>query len=211
MRTATSSAAAKDRPELPSEGIELELNLLGRYSLASRLDAMGNRREFACRVMSMSTDAMTLAAPSVGPIGERAIIHLDPFGKLQGRIVRVHKHGFAIRIAATEAERERIAAKLAWLEKHRNADVADARRFGRSVPRQPIATLTMPGGITMSCLVMDISASGAAVSADYIPNLGMRLSLGQINGRVVRRFEEGFAIEFDHLMTQAGLEQSLSD
>ena len=45
-------------------------------------------------------------------------------------------------------------------------------------------------------IVGEYSISGAAVSADTLPELGTMLIVGRIIGRVVRHFPEGFAIEF---------------
>jgi hypothetical protein len=187
------------------------VNLPGRYALASRRDPLGNRREFGCRAMTVSTDAMVLVAPRSGPVGERVLVHLEHLGKLEGRIVLLMKHGFGMTITATDEERQRIASRLEWLEKQAAAAVSDARRYDRHVPNQPVAALTFPGGIMMSCRIVDISASGAAVYSDYIPNIGLPVSLGHISGRVVRRFAEGFAMEFDCPLNLAILERTLAD
>lgn len=172
---------------------------------------MGNRREFGCRAMTVSTDAMVLVAPRSGPLGERVLVHLEYFGKLEGRIVLLMEHGFGMTITASDEQRKRIASRLRWLERRAACGVADARRYDRFVPNQPVAALTFPGGIMMSCLIVDISASGAAVLSDYIPNLGLPLCLGHIPGRVVRRFAEGFAMQFDRPLSLAILEQTLAD
>jgi hypothetical protein len=56
--------------------------------------------------------------------------------------------------------------------------------------------LTLEDGSSMLCLILNVSVCGAAVSADYSPNIGAEVSIGQMRGRVVRLFPEGFAIEF---------------
>jgi hypothetical protein len=43
---------------------------------------------------------------------------------------------------------------------------------------------------------LNISASGAAVSAQTLPEIGAALALGRLVGRVVRQFKGGFAIQF---------------
>ncbi len=48
----------------------------------------------------------------------------------------------------------------------------------------------------LECFVIDISASGAAVSADVVPDVGTILAIGQVPGKVVRHFAEGFAVKF---------------
>jgi hypothetical protein len=54
-------------------------------------------------------------------------------------------------------------------------------------------------GSVRGCFVIDMSASGAAVSADLTPQLGDVLAVGKIVGRVVRLFAEGFAVRFIEL------------
>jgi len=53
-----------------------------------------------------------------------------------------------------------------WLARQKDtADLADGRGHARVVPRNPMATILMGDRSTTSCLVIDFSESGAAVSA----------------------------------------------
>lgn len=56
--------------------------LSGRYSLASRRNARGERREFACRTVEISCYELAVLAPIPGPIGERVIAHFHQLGTL---------------------------------------------------------------------------------------------------------------------------------
>ena len=62
-------------------------------------------------------------------------------------------------------------------------------------------------GTYRDCFIIDMSASGAAVSADVQPDLGMPLAIGSCVGRVVRHFREGFAIKFVGAQNEAQLEK----
>lgn len=177
----------------------------GRYLLGSRHDERGHRREFACRALNMSPQAILLAAPISGPPGERVIAYFDQFGRLEGAIIRVLSRGFVMSVAATREERARLAAKLAWLEDHKNHDACESRGYERIVPRNPYSTITLADGRTLTCFVIDMSASGAAVSADIMPEIGTVLAVGRVIGRVRRRFSEGFAIQFVELQDVARL------
>jgi hypothetical protein len=177
--------------------IRVITSIPGKYSLGSRRDMNGQRREFACRALNMSTRAMLLAAPVAGPRGERVIAYFDKFGQIEGRIVRVlQRGGFVMSITASEDERAKLAAKLAWLEDHKNHDVSETRAHERVVPRDPYSTLTMSDGQTMTCLVIDMSVSGVAVSAELVPPIGTPVAVGKVVGRVRRHFAEGFAVQF---------------
>lgn len=176
--------------------IRVITSIPGRYMLGSRHDERGNRREFACRALNMSPRAMMLSAPVIGPPGERVIAYFDQFGRLEGMILRVLSRGFVMSISATHEDRARLAVKLAWLEDHKNHDAHEARQHERIVPRNPNSTMTLADGRQMDCFVIDLSASGVAVSADIVPALGTVLAVGKVIGRVRRHFTEGFAVEF---------------
>ena len=186
--------------------VRIVLSLPGRFTLASRRDMGGQRKEFPCRVINLSCHAVTLATPIADEAGERVIAHIDQFGKLEGPIIRVMDGGFVMEISAPKRERYRLAAKIEWYEKHKNHDVEDHREHIRIIPRDPYSTLVLADGTTTECLVKDVSASGIAVHADLIPEIGTPVAVGKVVGRVVRHFDDGFAVQFTQLQDLETLE-----
>jgi len=193
------------------DDVRMIVNIAGRYMLANRRNMKGDRCEFACRIVNVSTSAMALAAPVAGMIGERVIVYSEQFGRLHGAITRVISTGFVMSIAANEETHERLAGKLDWLAKQKDSpDLTDSRRHARVVPKNPMATILMADGSITCCLVIDFSDSGVAVSADLDPALGTPLAVGKMVGRVVRRFAEGFAIEFTEKTSLPEVERRLA-
>ena len=184
----------------------VEIALGGRYSLASRYDAYGNRREFACRTSRISPFEMLVSVPVLGPVGERVISYFGDFGSLDGRISDVVDGGFLLNIELPRERREKFAGQLTWLAKHQHERAIETRHQKRIVPKSPHSTLIFADGETLNCLVIDVSPSGVAVSADAKPDIGVRLAVGRTAGTVVRQFQEGFAIAFDRLQDPSNLE-----
>ena len=183
---------------------------VGRYSLASRYDPTGKRREFACRTKRMSPFQMLVSAPVSGAKGERVIAYFGEFGKLDGFITDVVDGGFLLDLAGTRAQREKLANKLVWIEKRgNNHSVEDVREQQRIIPEDPHTTLLFGDATILTAFVIDVSPSGAAVSADADPELGTRLAVGRTVGTVVRKFDEGFAVKFDRLQDPARLELAI--
>ncbi len=176
--------------------LELTVRVGGRFSLASRRDQRGNRRLVACRAIKISPSRLMLATPIVGPVGERVIAYFEEFGKLHGPITRVFNGGLLMKIASTTEGRSRLLRRLFWLEQNTKYDAPDLRAHRRIIPSEPISTIVYPDGTMLECFVIDISASGAAVSADVVPDVGTILAIGQVPGKVVRHFAEGFAVKF---------------
>jgi hypothetical protein len=180
----------------------VKVNLLGRYMLT-------DRREFPCQVINMSPGGMALIAPVNGQPGERVIAYIDHLGRLEGHIARPFQSGFAMTIAATARKRDKLAAQLTWLANRHLLDSPEDRRHGRMAPRNPIGRLIMPNGVSAACRIIDVSQSGAGVATEQRPPIGSVVTLGKVQGRVVRHLENGFAIEFTRLQHPDFLEDNV--
>lgn len=172
------------------------LSIAAQYTLASKCDADGERREFPCRIVNISTRAATLFVPVTGEIGEHVVTHSDEFGRLEGVITRVLDRGFVIMISANTKERGRLAAKIEGYEKIKNHDLTDRRKHRRVIPKDPRSFLVFADNSCLQCFIIDVSTSGAAVSADITPEVGTPLAVGALVGRVSRHFGNGFAVQF---------------
>ena len=177
--------------------------MLGRYMLP-------DRREFPCQVINMSPGGMALIAPMSGAPGERIIAYVDHLGRLEGQIARVFENGFAMTISATARKRDKLAAQLTWLANRHILGLPEDRRHGRIVPRNPIGRLILPNGVNLTCRIIDVSQSGAGIASRERPPIGTLVTLGKIQGRVVRHLEDGFAIEFTRLQHSDFLEDNIT-
>jgi PilZ domain-containing protein len=181
----------------------VKVHLLGRYMLP-------DRREFPCQVINMSPGGLALLAPGIGNVGDRVIAYLDHVGRVEGKITRIIDNGFAMTIAATARKRDKLAAQLTWLANRDILNLPEDRRHDRVVPRNPIAVITLEDGTRMTCRIIDLSLSGAAVAAEHRPPLQSLVLLGRVQARVVRNLEEGFAMEFIHEQLVETLEESVT-
>jgi hypothetical protein len=169
----------------------------GRYTLPNWYDPLGKPRSFACRTSRVSPFRMMVAVPVVGKIGDRLSTYFGDFGRLEGHISDTVAGGFLLDLALSYAEREKFASKLTWLEKkQQDPAIRDQRKQARIVPEHPHSILTFANGTMHNCFVIDMSPSGAAVSADVQPPVGTPLAVGACVGRVVRHLELGFAVKF---------------
>jgi hypothetical protein len=191
-------ALAEDRRRFQ----RVKVNLLGRYMLP-------DRREFPCQVVNMSPGGMAVIAPAGGVPGERIIAYVDHLGRLEGHVARLFPNGFAMTIGATARKRDKLAAQLTWLANRHLLDSPEDRRHGRVAPKNPAGRLIMPNGVNLTCRIIDISQSGAGIATEERPPIGALVTLGKVQGRVVRHIEDGFAIEFTRLQHPDFLEDNL--
>lgn len=167
----------------------VDIHLLGRFMRESK-------QEYPCKILNMSAGGVAMLTPIEGDMGEHIIAYVDHIGRIEGKVSRKFDGGFAIKIKATPYKQEKIASQLTWLSNKKELDLSDERRHERIVPRNTDTALKFANGDSMSCRLLDVSLSGASVSMDPKPDLGLEVRLGKMRGRIVRHHENGVGIEF---------------
>jgi PilZ domain len=170
----------------------------GSFALQRRwYDAEGRLRIFPCRTTRLSPFRMLVEAPVVGPIGEHITSYFREFGELEGVISHAAASSFLVEMQLTPARRARLADQLTWLEKKLgDPSVQDTRQDPRIIPPTAPSVFILADGSVHGCAIIDISSSGAAISAETQPPIGTPLAIGACVGRVVRIFDNGFAVRF---------------
>jgi hypothetical protein len=140
---------------------------------------------------------MIVDVPVVGRIGDPITSYFSDFGKLEGFISDTMAGAFLFELDMTRPMREKLARKLTWLEKKLiDPGIRDGRKEARIIPASSHSSLILADGTTHACFIIDMSVSGAAVSAEVQPPIGMPLAIGACIGRVVRFLPDGFAVKF---------------
>ncbi|WGD48726.1 PilZ domain-containing protein [Bradyrhizobium sp. CB1650] len=175
----------------------VEVTVSGSYSLHRWYDCEGKLRTFACRTKRVSPFRMIVDVPVVGKVGERVTSYFEDFGEFECTISGTLKSGFLMELEMTRTRRAWMSEKLTWLErKQKDASIAEHRRDARFVPQTPHTFLTLADGRSHPCFIIDVSTAGVAVSAEYDPPVGTPLAVGACVGRVIRKFDNGFAVKF---------------
>jgi hypothetical protein len=170
----------------------------GCYTLSERKDlGGGNPKVYACRTQSISATSIAITAPVRGTEGEWLTARFDGLGIVRGCVARRTGDGFVFDVSASPEEHAKLAASIAWLKSQRVNKETDKRESRRFRPRDPRSQLRIGAGDPMDCFVIDLSRSGAAISAAVRPEVGEPVVLGKLAGKVVRHRDVGFAIQFD--------------
>ena len=181
----------------------VNVNLLGRYMLS-------DRREFPCQIQNMSVGGMSVIAPVSGRLQERVIAYVDHIGRVEGVVTRLFVNGFAMTVAATARKRDKLIAQLTWQANRHILNLPEDRRHPRIVPKNPAGHVELPNGRDVAVFILDVSESGAAVKTELRPEIGTPVTIGKTTGRVVRHLENGFAIEFAHILHRDHVEDNVT-
>jgi hypothetical protein len=183
----------------------------GRYALSDRKTTDQSEVEiFACRLCSISPQSAVVVAPVRAEPGEAVSAFFDGFGIIRAKATRQLNTGFAMDLQLDDAERATLVAQIKWRKRKAVSREPDKREHPRIHPQDPCTMLTLPDGNHVPCFVIDISQSGAAVSASVLPTRGTPVAVGSLIGRVVRRLDVGFAVQFTELHDLKGLDRLLA-
>lgn len=157
---------------------------------------LADRKEYPCQTQDISPGGVLLIAPVRGQIGERVVVYLEHLGRIEGEIKRHVPQGFAMCISAAARKRDKLASQLTWLANRQALGLPEDRRHERITPRALTAVLKLESGREMAARIIDVSLSGVALAVEIRPPIGASVTVGSTNGKVVRHFQGGVAVEF---------------
>jgi hypothetical protein len=200
-------AAANNKKTLFAAGLDIRYvgSVSGRYTFTTAAEPA----VYACRTVSLSPGSIVLQGPVAGAVGDRVAMRLEHIGLLNGSVSQLLSGAFHVTLIAGEAEKRRIAARINWLKKHALKQADDKRSGVRFQPRNPRGHLTVESA-EHECFIIDMSATGAALSARLTPPLRTPVVIGNVPGIVIRHFEGGFGVTFDKPYPPDGVEAEIT-
>ena len=162
-----------------------------------------------CWTRSISPLVAVIACSNRLMRGQKLIVQLADIGGFLGQVERFVEGGYAVRLLLDDAGREKLSAKIVWYRLRVLHASADNRTYKRWRPANRHSVVLLADGKTAPCLVLDVSASGVAMSSGLKPDLGTPLAIGQLVGKVVRHLDAGFAVQFQSIQDERTVERML--
>lgn len=150
--------------------------------------------EEPCLVVNISAGGALLKAVNPPAAGEHVVLYIDEVGRHEGQVIRSAKHFFAVDYRGRRAKVKRTADNLT--ETLNNRQMKLDRRSTPRIKTDQQTVLTLENGESITCEILDISLTGASVRIDPRPDLGVKVTVGRMVGKVVRRHEKGVGIVF---------------
>lgn len=165
-------------------------------------------RELSCQVSDLSSRGALFHCAEPVAAGAPLVAYIEDVGRVEGIAGEATVNGFAVHFTLTGLKLARIEQNLRWLGLKQQGLASEERRNTRFNPDSGAVRLVL-GGEELSCEVLDISLSGAAIRSPVRPELGSCVELGKTRGRVIRHMANGFAIEFLTPLEQVDLQRGL--
>ena len=176
--------------------------MFGRYMLP-------DKTEHVCQIRDLTPDQATFSSDQSPGLGEHIIAYVEEIGRIEGVISESDSESFVLKFTVASSKRDKIAAKLNWLQNRDDQGAPEQRRHARYEPRQAQTYLHLTDGRSYACEILDISLSGAAIKAPIIPSIGTQVTLGKTPGTVSRIHECGVGIEFTQMLDEPELQRQI--
>ncbi|MEM5518389.1 PilZ domain-containing protein [Henriciella sp. AS95] len=188
------NSSLRIRPDLHKDrrrNVRVSVGLNGRFLTGESDDHSLLTRNISCGGAEMIANVCPSPDASM-------ICYLDDLGRLEAQFVRKTEHGFAVKFNVSKRKRDKIADRLTWLANYKQLGLDDEREAPRYSGGGP-ALVTRANGRVLQCRTIDISLAGAAFEGDGpAPPIGEVVSVGNLQGEVVRTLRNGFAIRYIH-------------
>tara|TARA_R110000868_G_scaffold2384_7_gene17726 strand:- start:3976 stop:4554 length:579 start_codon:yes stop_codon:yes gene_type:complete len=152
--------------------------------------------EKAVLVTDISPGGARILAAEIPESDAKISMKISGLGALEGDVVRVGAMEFSVRFTSCSAERERMAASIAWRANKSRLGLA-ARRGAERELCEGCDPVEFSDGEKRDAEIVDLSLSGAAFRCSRTVATGERVRIGALTGSVVRQIEGGFAVAFD--------------
>ncbi|WP_339742509.1 PilZ domain-containing protein [uncultured Maricaulis sp.] len=166
------------------------LRLHGSYRTGAR-DA-----EMALMVADVSPGGARLLAADIPTLDAEVIMKISSLGCLTGRVVRASVEEFSVQFTHCSAERERMAASIAWNFNKSRLGLADRRGAG-SDPVDVCDPVEFSDGGRIEAEITELTLSGATFRCARAVEVGEPVRIGALTGSVVKLMDNGFAVVFD--------------
>ena len=156
------------------------------------LDHTGEERP--CIVVNVSAGGALLRTKNPPAFGKSVVLYVDRLGRFEGQVIRSGGNSFAITYSKKRDKAARTADDITEVM-HKGKRSLDRRKTPRIKQNAP-AMVHFEDGRTEECALLDISLTGASIEISPRPPLGMRLILGRMTAKVVRRHDTGVGVVF---------------
>lgn len=154
--------------------------------------------EHGGEVLDISAGGIAIVTAVETKIGDTIVLYIDEMGGFEGTVKRHLESGFAIEFKMGDVKRDRTENELTWLINEKGQNLPDRRHHRRTKIKQN-TILILAEGTRIPCRIFDLSNIGVAIEINERPSIGEIVLVGRTEGRVVRHFLQGVAIEFLHL------------
>lgn len=153
----------------------------------------GDRAEFHAVTDEISAAGIHFRSAGVAILHESLTCNIRFIGRLTGRVIQSAKDAFVIRVAAERRLIDSVMRELVLLSSEQQYQT---RLHPRVKPSRPDVAIQLADGRILPGRLLDVSASGVALTLAEPLEIGTVIRVGRTSARIIRHFEGGLGAAF---------------
>lgn len=155
-----------------------------------------NGHEFHAVTVDMSKEGLRLRSAMLPRADERLNCNIRGVGPTEVRVVWVGACDFVVRVTGKDPTPSEVARRLIELSRQQAKTPEAVRVDRRIVPRKTAVQVTLANGTGLPATILNLSASGVALSLDAPLAIGQQIVVGQRHATVMRQIPLGVGVAF---------------
>ena len=158
------------------------------------------RPDFYAVTVDLAPDGLRLRSSVVPALEEALACNIRHVGRLDVTVIRIEGRAFDVRVhglgRGTRSGPGAVAKRLLFLAEQQRPAPEPTRVQPRLVPLRTAVAVTLDDGRSVPATILNLSASGVALSLGAAPEPGATITVGRTPARVARRFAAGIGAAF---------------
>lgn len=169
----------------------------------------GRQPDFHAVTQDLSRKGIVFRSAVTPPLDQSLTCSVRYIGLIETRVIGTEENRFTVRVRASRQRAAEIAGTMMALAREQGPSLDTPRTHPRISPARKDVLITLVDGRILPGRLINISASGAAVSIDHRLANGTPITIGTTAARVVRTFPDGigaaFTFPLDPAQVHAGI------
>ena len=152
--------------------------------------------EFHAVTVDISSEGLRLRSATLPTVEERLTCNIRDIGAARVSVVWAESCDFTARVIGTAPSPGEVARRFIELARRQRQSSDVVRVHRRIVPERTAVEVVLSDGRRVPAQILNLSASGVALSLDVSPALGEVIRVGRRQAAVARRIDGGIGAAF---------------
>ena len=168
---------------------------LENVELAAKIFVPATEAQIDCVVTDLSAEGATIRTAQGPSLGSEIALYIEGFDRFSAFLVSVSQDSVRVKFTCSPLKQARTAEKIRRYVDGKSTPAA-VSPAGQGSALHSVREFERSNGQTVTFDVIDISLTGASLRTSSRPPIGEVVTIGTVQGRVARHFDDGIAVEF---------------
>jgi hypothetical protein len=168
---------------------------LENVELAAKIFVPATEAQIDCVVSDLSAEGATIRTKEGASMGSEIALYIEGFDRFSAFLVEASRDRVRVKFNCSPLKQARTAEKIRRYLSGKSAPATISPAAPGSALHS-VREFTRSNGQTVTFDVIDISLSGASLRTSSRPPIGEVVTIGTVEGRIARHFDDGIAVEF---------------